>query len=302
MRKAPGPPHPGNRTHIQDYAPLARHHHPRGRLASKEDGFHVDVDHPLKHRLVASRIGSFFRMPVVDHDVEATPALGLGHNRLNLRNSVTSQRTNRARPGVSASIIATVGTPPSRGVSVRSATITRAPSRAKAHAIARPFPLAPPVTMATRPSSSIPPLHRRDQPPKPPAARRFQPAHHRGLALSPNISMASDHSARPHMNPRTARPIPAPAAATPRTGQTAPPPTERRPAAHAPRRSHCGRRQRLVAAALRRAETGDEIKVDRDLDLECGHAKAGSEKVSTARRTRSGLIAAKPAVPGGWAG
>src|SRR5690606_18927602 len=62
-----------------------------------------------------------------------------------------SVRTKIALPPM-ATIAATVSSPPAM---LRSATATFAPSRAKARAVARPMPLAPPVTMATLSTNSL---------------------------------------------------------------------------------------------------------------------------------------------------
>src|SRR5690606_24927723 len=63
--------------------------------------------------------------------------------------TVTSVRRNTARPPA-ASMSATVAAPL---VALMSPTTTAAPARARVWATARPMPLPPPVTTATRPSS-----------------------------------------------------------------------------------------------------------------------------------------------------
>src|SRR5262249_17954632 len=68
--------------------------------------------------------------------------------RLHSAALATSARTNRPRP---AGISPTVRWP---AASLTSATVTLAPSRANASAVARPIPSAPPVTMTTLPSKS----------------------------------------------------------------------------------------------------------------------------------------------------
>src|SRR5581483_11084706 len=68
--------------------------------------------------------------------------------------STSSQReasASRKRPRTPSSL--SVGSPPSTGSCRTSPTTTRAPSRAKRSAIARPSPEAPPVTTAVRPCS-----------------------------------------------------------------------------------------------------------------------------------------------------
>jgi hypothetical protein len=101
----------------------------------------------MSSRLVASRTAALFTR-MSRRPKRFTPALTIAATPAS---SVTSVRCATARPP-RASISA--ATPSASAREARAFTITAAPASASASAIARPMLRPPPVTSATRPSSS----------------------------------------------------------------------------------------------------------------------------------------------------